>query len=472
MNQIIPSKKEEVFKIPIDGIFDDFAENLDIENNNNIFFSGKFGIGKTYFLKEFFNNSEDYEVFHLFPVNYQIHKNEDILELMKYDILTELINKNPNIFKENKINDFIDLRNLIYIWGKDNSNEIIKTMLSNIPKLGKSLKDVSLLVDKFLAFKKQMEGSEKLVIEDFFNNINKKIDETDTISELIKNKLNKIKDGKKSVLILDDLDRIDPEHIFRILNIFSAYFEKETGNKFGFDKIILVGDVKNIKNIFHHKYGVDTDFNGYFDKYFSIGVYLFNNDKALIDNLDKIILNIKYKDTEFINAMSGNGHINLFLAEILRQAIFIKSKNKLNLRQLLKGVEYQIPALLKYKENTHRDGDSAILRTITETAITIFGGTQDNLLEVLEEILENKEFLRTDGRVPYNFYSLIFLYKIHGKTALEKRKDKPINFNNHSIDLTDMVVQEMRDNPIKTDDSVGLFYELFINHIKRDLYKN
>lgn len=472
MNQIIPSKKEDVFKIPVDGIFNDFAENLEIEKNDNIFFSGKFGIGKTYFLKEFFNdNSEDYEIFHLFPVNYQIHKNEDILELMKYDILTELINKDSNIFKENKINDFIDLRNLIYVWGKDNSSEIIKTILSNIPKLGKPLKDVSLLVDKFLYFKKHLEGDDRLITEDFFKNVNKKIDETDTISELIKNKTNEIKNGKKSVLILDDLDRIDPEHIFRILNIFSAYFERKEGNKFGFDKIILVGDVNNIKSIFHHKYGMDTDFSGYFDKFFSIGIYIFNNDKALIDNLDKIVLNIKYKDTGFVNAMSNSGYINLFLAEILRQSISIKSKNKLNLRQLLKGVKYQIPALLRCKKDMHRDGDSAILRSAVETAITIFGGTQDNLLDVLEEILENKELLRTDGRVPYNTYSLIFLYKIHGKTALEKRKAKFLNFNSHSIDLTN-IVEKITDNPIETKDPVGLFYELFIDHVKRDLYKN
>ena len=56
MNQIIPSKKEEVFKIPVDGVFDDFAESLNIENNSSIFFSGKFGIGKTYFLKEFLHD--------------------------------------------------------------------------------------------------------------------------------------------------------------------------------------------------------------------------------------------------------------------------------------------------------------------------------------------------------------------------------------------------------------------------------
>ena len=33
------------------------------------------------------------------------------------------------------------------------------------------------------------------------------------------------KDGKKTVLIIDDLDRIDPEHIFRLLNVFAAHLD-------------------------------------------------------------------------------------------------------------------------------------------------------------------------------------------------------------------------------------------------------
>ena len=35
--------------------------------------------------------------------------------------------------------------------------------------------------------------------------------------------LNEIKGEKKNVLIVDDMDRIDPEHLFRILNVLSAH---------------------------------------------------------------------------------------------------------------------------------------------------------------------------------------------------------------------------------------------------------
>jgi len=69
---------------------------LKIENNYRILFSGQFGIGKTYFLDKFFKsniNKDKYDVFHLFPVNYQISNNENIIQFLKYDILIELLKK-------------------------------------------------------------------------------------------------------------------------------------------------------------------------------------------------------------------------------------------------------------------------------------------------------------------------------------------------------------------------------------------
>jgi len=109
----------------------------------------------------------------------------------------------------------------------------------------------------------------------------KNISETDYLSQLLKEKIFKQKGNKRSVLVLDDLDRIDPEHIFRILNILSAYFEKEHENKFGFDLIVIVADYTNLKNFFHHKYGMETDFSGYVDKFFTISPYYFDNKKTV-----------------------------------------------------------------------------------------------------------------------------------------------------------------------------------------------
>ena len=92
---------EQEFKIPIEELFSKFEDHLKIKNNTRILFSGKYGIGKTYFLNDFFKNKkEDYEAFHLFPVNYQITSNENIIEYLKYDILVELLKKIKTLFKK------------------------------------------------------------------------------------------------------------------------------------------------------------------------------------------------------------------------------------------------------------------------------------------------------------------------------------------------------------------------------------
>ena len=53
-------------------------------------------------------------------------------------------------------------------------------------------------------------------------------------------RLLKEESSKENVLIIDDLDRLDPEHIFRILNILSAHNDHFDENKFSFEKAIIV----------------------------------------------------------------------------------------------------------------------------------------------------------------------------------------------------------------------------------------
>jgi hypothetical protein len=76
--------KEKTLVIPIDKIKSDFQSFVTPEHNRRIIFSGPFGIGKTYFLNEFFKEKED-EYFSIFlrPVNYSLLSNEDIFKLLK-----------------------------------------------------------------------------------------------------------------------------------------------------------------------------------------------------------------------------------------------------------------------------------------------------------------------------------------------------------------------------------------------------
>jgi hypothetical protein len=52
-------------------------------------------------------------------------------------------------------------------------------------------------------------------------------------------------------------------------------------NKFGFDRVILVCDIQNIRNIFKHRYEADVDFNGYIDKFYSTDIFHFQNYRQL-----------------------------------------------------------------------------------------------------------------------------------------------------------------------------------------------
>jgi len=470
---------EREFKIPIEELFFKFEDHLKVKNNTRILFSGKFGIGKTYFLNDFFKNKkEDYETFHLFPVNYQITSNENIIEYLKYDILVELLKKNKNIIEKNDYDNLIDLQRLLYLWGKDNFMESFKTSVSLIPKLGRPLKDVIGLIENFLKFKKNLETGDQGTIETFLNEIKKKrISETDPLSELLKKKIDIQKKKKQSVLILDDLERIDPEHIFRIINNFFAHFDtknKEISNKFNFDKIILVADVQNLKSIFHYKYGENTDFNGYFDKFFSFEVFQFKNEEIITKIIDQIISNFQIEDTENLKEAFGrDGFIRLFLEDILKKSLEITGKEKLNLRQLLKGIKYPLSAFRKghYKKGFIHGRENVLPQNINisiEALISIFGGLEMDFISVLMKIKQNiKSKKKDDYDKIYKEFSKYLLSRIFAFDA----KIESVEYlrKNYSIERKNGEIQKITS---KNSESAGYqFYDILIVYIQKKLYK-
>lgn len=282
---------DELLSIPINSIEADFDDFLSPDSNKRIIFSGPFGIGKSYFLDKFFKNRKSkYLPIFLRPVNYSLLSNEDVFRLIKYDILLQLINvegfniENEFNFSETDFNKsfigengFLILYNLLKLIPK------IKSTIDGIEKLGEILEaykkgkaNLNRHPDIKMLFEFQHETQENFLLE------------YDHVSQFIADKLEEI--GKissdneplKRVLIIDDLDRLDPEHIFRLFNVFSAHFdlvnyysnEEETkDNKFGFDKIIFVCDIENVRKLFAHKYGLGVDFSGYIDKFYSQQIY-------------------------------------------------------------------------------------------------------------------------------------------------------------------------------------------------------
>ena len=102
----------------------------------------------------------------------------------------------------------------------------IKSTIDGIEKLGEILEaykkgkaNLNRHPDVKMLFEFQHESQENFLLE------------YDHVSQFIADKLVEIVEAKKGevqlqkILIIDDLDRLDPEHIFRLFNVFSAHFD-------------------------------------------------------------------------------------------------------------------------------------------------------------------------------------------------------------------------------------------------------
>lgn len=259
-------------------------ESIDISNNINdfkqvfesesrIIFSAKFGDGKSYFLKKFMESypkeANDYYFITLHPVNYVVEENRDVIEYIKRDILFQLI-------KDNRIYDFKEGYDKIFdaVCNGESLLKLADFAASIIPVNGlkegyKALKGLVSTIDE-----KRKEQDVLHVVDDYLNGFYGKsgsISECDAFTYLIQKSLDQMM--AKSVLIIEDLDRIDPAHLFRIMNVLSSqvdnpyYLHVPHGNKFGFDKIILVMDYEIARHLFHHFYGKEANYEGYMNKF-------------------------------------------------------------------------------------------------------------------------------------------------------------------------------------------------------------
>ena len=278
---------------------DDFDQYFKDPSNVKMLFSAKFGHGKTTFLKNYFENKEEeFHVITIYPVNYSITSNEDIFKYIKCEILFQLLKVEGLEFNKQEFSIFYTIPKFL----KNNAHKILVPFINLIPGIGGEL---STIYDKllelgknFFDFHEKSKVNDKKKAEDFISQFfenDGSLFENNFYTQLIRYLLNQIqKKGKKVVLVIEDTDRIDPEHIFRIFNVFAAHFdsyERENeclSNKFGFDKIIIVCDIDNIYSIFKHRYGPNTDFNGYINKFFSRCPYRLNSRMVLLQIINSI----------------------------------------------------------------------------------------------------------------------------------------------------------------------------------------
>ncbi len=315
--------------IPIDSEITTFSDYLD--RNCRCILSARFGDGKSFFLNEFKKKTFNKYIFlTIYPVNYQVAENKDIFEYIKRDILLQILMTSAVDLSDEKYGFALRLWGFLNQNGKDLVSDIVElvtTSLANIPQTSMTILRDNIV--KFKAFSKEANKSESDNIKSYLDEFTQQkggIYEFDPISQIIYQLITDLKtqNGKQVVLVIEDMDRIDPAHIFRILNVFSAhwdirdYSEQKLAdgdplNKYNFDKILLVCHFQNIKNIFHHFYGEQTDFTGYIHKFSSSAPYEYSLadviEEWIVDKIPfnkEIFPNICKQLASFIMRKYGN----------------------------------------------------------------------------------------------------------------------------------------------------------------------
>lgn len=344
--------------------FNRFLDYLKLPDNERLIFSAPYGIGKTTFIKNFFKSpsiSKEYKLFHLFPANYSISDTDYIFEYIKYDILYQIL-EDVTLDSES-----FNYQETIQAFIIEKGANIFSLLFEGISMVNQTISSISTIIKKFeilyndyLIFHQQMQIDDIKTLDKFRDGLESKIGsiyENDIITKLIQYYIEKIANGdenepvikRKPILVIDDLDRIDPEHFFRLLNIFASqvdlvYKNENLKNKFGFYQVMFVFDMDNARNLFISKYGGKVDFNGYFDKFFSRIIFQFQPYNEIKENLSKILdeIIIPEYDYRVLNFREQNKVVNQLIENII---ICFLQAGKINLRNLLKlsNKEYKLP---------------------------------------------------------------------------------------------------------------------------------
>lgn len=398
-----------------------FNEHISDPRNIKILFSAPFGQGKTTFLDYYFSeNSEQYRVFKLFPVNYAVAANEDIFKYIKCEILFQLLQRHGDQFEHFEFSFFEKIPFFVQI----NIEKIGMDFIKSISKIGNiDSQHISKALKWFTKYKDYSkkvdinEGADAYKLIQELTKNEGSIFEDDFYTQLIRELLERLRvddPQKENILIIDDLDRMDPEHIFRILNVFSAHYDTfhqgetvEATNKFGFDRIILVCDYHNLRHIFHHKFGPETQFDGYISKYYSTNVFEYSNAHVvnkLIEEINQTAHSGQhssefYRYFEYVAGALVNAGF-LKLRDVLKfdkngliekRELLFGSKEPLVRRKIKQGIFYPIIALLSdanspevlksYVERLHSDHVPFKIN-LDQPCIQLLDGLRESIHEV------------------------------------------------------------------------------------------
>lgn len=331
----------EEFYIPVDAAIENFRGHL--ASHDRTILSAQFGDGKSYFLTKFVQNEQvmtEYKFLTLYPVNYQVAESRDVFELIKYDLLIQML-------VQGVIEPEFELTNAqaLALCIQMNAPSLVEALLPIMAELQLS-EEASKVMAGILTAKKMYAAIKKKISEikatTRDNQILKYLNEMkksptigeDVITSIIQKGILNYKtehQEQKIVLIIEDMDRIDPAHLFRILNVFSAHIDCNyhrgqlpdggmVGNKFGLDRVIFVMHYQNVERIFRHFYG-DADFNGYIRKFCSSNYFNYSlKEECEKYAMDRIAENTKVKRS-VLNYFFSPGDITKMTIRIIVGAI-------------------------------------------------------------------------------------------------------------------------------------------------------
>jgi hypothetical protein len=357
-----------------------------LENNRQTILSAKFGDGKTYFLNEYIKQHEvDTFFVVLHPVNYVVSSNEDIFEYIKRDILCSLVHRTE--FKE--INWDQVIKELFYY---DSVLEGVDEIAANVP-FG------NLFTYPLHLFKK-IDG--KYAIDNYFDRFKDAkggLFESDQFSFAIQRTINEIQKKQKCVLIIEDLDRLDPGHLFRILNVFSAHIDQGNGlPKFSFDNIVAVLDYETTRYIFTHFYGDKANYEGYMSKFMSSHAFEYSITRVAHEELIKYLekqcwVSLPFEVPAGINKMSFPN--------------FIASLSVRDIVHILDGVENQIDTTDVEIYNDHKiKSNDYITRFLSVLVRMKYKITYESLLDYFIE--------------DYNWFKILNNYVLFARNSAGK----------------------------------------------------
>lgn len=374
--------------IPVDAAMERFENHL--LSHDRVILSAKFGDGKTFFLdkfKEKCKESEDspFEFITLYPVNYQVLENKDIFELIKHDVLLQILQLGII-----DVNYEVTDRMAFEFYVQSHFSSVGESFLSMLKACGaddgvtkalfaafKSANWLKSLKKHVDAFKKEVDQTEFL--DKYLAMFDEKsVYENDIITKIIRENITDFqkRHNKKVVLVIEDMDRLDPAHLFRIMNVFSAHMDYGyrsmlsvdntlVGNKFGVSNVVFVMHEKNTEAIFHHFYGECADYDGYMSKFYNKDIFRF----SLAEEKEAYALSLIEQETGLDRSIVAEYFPNSILKDkAIRQIIFALDK-----------VEEQIP-YIELKPNVHPNTQLLKLIIIAKR----LGVSRKLIIEVME----------------------------------------------------------------------------------------